>query len=196
MARLLDDFLPRFDVNEVHASHVAAPPEIAWEAINAVTAREIRLLAPLMALRSLPARLTGGDGPDRRTDHLPIIEAMQRQGFVRLGERPGEEGVLGIVGRFWSPNAMATLRRFDGAPGFTAFAEPGYAKAAMDLRVEPDGDGSLVTTETRIAGTDPGATRRFRLYWLLVGTGSALIRRSWLGAIRARAEALARSGPV
>ena len=192
MTRLLDELLPRFDVNEVHEARLAAPPEAAWAAVQAVTPQEIPLLGPLMAIRSLPARLRGGRAPDARTARLPILDAMQRQGFTLLGERPGEEGVLGIVGRFWSFDAMSTLRPIGGAGDFVAFAEPGYAKAAMDLRVLPDGDGSRVTTETRIAGTDDDATRKFKRYWLVVGTGSALIRRSWLGAIRRRAEALAR----
>ena len=193
MTRLLDELLPDFDVNEVHATRVAAPPEIAWAAVKAVTPQEIRLLGPLMAIRSLPARLRGGAGPDPRAAHVPILDAMQRQGFTALAERPGEEGVLGIVGRFWSIDAMRTVRPINGAEDFVAFAEPGYAKAAMDLRVAPDGDGSRVMTETRIAGTDAEAVKRFRRYWLVVGGGSALIRRSWLGAIRARAEALART---
>jgi hypothetical protein len=192
MARLLDELLPDFDVNEEHETRVAAPPDVAWAAVQAVTPGEIRLLGPLMAIRGLPARLRGGSAPDQRDPQLPILDAMQRQGFTLIGERPGEEGVLGIVGRFWSLEAMKTIRPIAGPEDFVAFAEPGYAKAAMDLRVVPDGAGSRVLTETRIAGTDAEATKKFRRYWFVVGGGSALIRRSWLGAIRARAEAPAR----
>ncbi len=188
MARLLDELLPRYDVNEVHGTYVAAPPAAAWVAVQAVTAREIRLLAPLMAIRSVPGLLRGGRGLGRRSAGIPILDAMQQQGFALLGERPGEEGVLGTAGRFWSLDARSTMRALGGAEEFVAFAEPGYAKAAMDLRVSPEGDGSRVTTETRIAGTDTDATKLFRRYWRVVGTGSALIRVSWLNAIRRRVE--------
>ena len=188
MTQLLDEVLPRYDVNEVHETRVDAPPDVAWAAVQAVTSQEIPLVAPLMAIRSLPARMRGGRAPDARSARLPIVDAMQRQGFTLLAERTGEEGVLGIVGRFWSLDALSTVRPIEGAEEFKAFAEPGYAKAAMNLRVLPDGDGSRVTTETRIAGTDADATRKFKRYWLVIGTGSALIRHSWLNAIRRRAE--------
>jgi hypothetical protein len=188
MARLLDEILPQYDVNEVHGTSVAAPPAAAWAAVEAVTAREIRLLGPLMALRGLPALLRGGRGLDRGGAGLPILDAMQQQGFTLLAARPGEEGVLGTVGRFWSLDARSTMRGLGGAEEFAAFAEPGYAKAAMDLRVVAEGAGSRVTTETRIVGTDAVATKLFRRYWRIVGPGSALIRVSWLNAIRRRVE--------
>lgn len=59
---------------------------------------------------------------------------------------------------------------------------------AFDLRGEPRPGGSLLTTETRVHTRTPRARRLFRLYWLLVGPFSALIRRRWLRAI-ARAAA-------
>jgi hypothetical protein len=46
----------------------------------------------------------------------------------------------------------------------------------------------MLTTETRIQGTDERARRSFRRYWRLVMPGSAAIRRAWLRAIRKRAE--------
>jgi hypothetical protein len=187
MPRLIDELLPDFDVNEFHQARIAAPPAVAWAAVEALTPPEVRLAGPLMAIRSLPARLRGRSAPSS-SPRIPILEAMQRQGFTRLGERPGEDVALGIVGRFWSLDAMRTLRPITGPEDFVAFAEPGYAKAVMDLRVVPDGDGSRVTTETRIAGTDAEATKKFRRYWFVVGKGSALIRLSWLNAVRRRAE--------
>jgi hypothetical protein len=186
MTRLLDEVLPRWDVNEVHEIRLDATPAVAWAAVEAVLPGEVRLLAPLMAVRGLPARLRGR-APASRSP-LPLLEGMQRQAFGLLGERTGEESVLGTIGRFWTLDAASTMKRPQTAAEFVGFAEPGYAKAAMDMRVVPDGAGSRVITETRIAGTDAAATRRFRRYWLVVGTGSAVIRRSWLQAIRRRAE--------
>ncbi len=80
------------------------------------------------------------------------------------------------------------------APGadreaFTAFEEPGYAKAAMSMLVRAEGRGCRLITETRIRTTDAGAARSFRRYWRLVRPGSGLIRRSWLAAVRRRVEA-------
>ena len=72
----------------------------------------------------------------------------------------------------------------EGAEQFAAFDEPGYAKVAFNFVLEA---GEL-STETRIAGTDERARRRFRFYWLLIRPGSGLIRREWLGAIAKRAR--------
>jgi hypothetical protein len=57
---------------------------------------------------------------------------------------------------------------------------------AFDLK-ETDGRTRL-TTETRIKATDAAARRRFRLYWLAIGPGSAMTRRSLLRAVKRRAE--------
>ncbi len=61
-------------------------------------------------------------------------------------------------------------------------------RIAFDLRAEPRPDGSLLTTETRVHALTPRARRLFRLYWLVVGPFSALIRRRWLKAIAAHAR--------
>ena len=58
----------------------------------------------------------------------------------------------------------------------------------MNFHVREVDGGTLLTTETRIRGTDDSATRTFRRYWRVVMPGSAAIRRAWLRAIRKRAE--------
>jgi hypothetical protein len=177
----LDDFLPRFDHNEVHSTRVAAPPERVLAAARSLGSREVPLARVLMALRTLPARVRG----ERRESDAPILDAMLRGGFVLLDERP-DELVLGAVGRFWQPRA--SVRRV-AASDFADFEEPGWAKAAFNFEVRPEpGGGTLLATETRIQATDAEARRSFGRYWRLVGPWSALIRRAWLRAIRLRAE--------
>ena len=71
---------------------------------------------------------------------------------------------------------------------FKAQLAPGFALAAMNFRVTPDGTGgSLVSTETRVFANNPSARRRFGRYWRLIYPGSALIRRMWLRAVERRA---------
>ena len=48
--------------------------------------------------------------------------------------------------------------------------------------------GSRLTTETRVRAAGERARRAFRLYWLLIGPFSALIRRRWLRAAQASAR--------
>lgn len=168
--------MPEYDVHEVHSIWVPAKPEAAYAAVLAVSAGEVRLLGPLMRLRSFGRSSRVVDA------RVPAVDVMKKVGFVELGRRPSEELVLGAVGRFWSPLGNRPVPIQD----YAAFAEPGYAKAAMNFTVAPEGEGSRVSTETRVVGTDAEATRKFRRYWLLIRLGSGAIRRSWLKAIRRR----------
>lgn len=56
----------------------------------------------------------------------------------------------------------------------------------MNFVVRSDGDGSFVTTDTRIYATSASARRRFGVYWAVIYPGSAFIRRMWLRAIARR----------
>lgn len=179
----LDEFLPDYDVNEIHSTRVAAPPDAVMAAVRSLTASEVPVLVGLMALRSLPALLRGRR---RRAREGTILEGFLRGRFVTLDDRP-HELVVGGVGRFWRPSAE--VRRVS-ADDFADFREPGYAKTAFNMHARPSPEGcTLLTTETRIQATDDHARRSFRRYWLLIHPGSAAIRRAWLRAIRRRAEA-------
>jgi hypothetical protein len=174
----LDEFLPHFDFSEHHATTVAASPERTLQAARELRARDVPLMAGLMALRRLPVRGIKRPSPG------PVLDQMARGGFVLLAER-ADEVVLGVVGRFWELGGSLLPV---SAAEFVPFAEPGYAKAVVDFRVEPAPGGCLLSTETRIEGTDEAARRSFGRYWLVVHPGSAAIRRAWLRAIRFRAE--------
>ncbi len=181
---LLDELMPEAEHHEVHDVWLDAAPEAAYRALAEVTGREIRLLGPLMALRQLPAFVTGR--VSRNDDKTPIFETLERAGFARLAEEPRREIVFGVAGRFWKLIRNAPLDRVRDRESFTAFREPGYAKAALSFLVRAEGRGSRLVTETRIQATDPSAGRSFRRYWRLVRPGSGLIRRSWLAAVRRR----------
>lgn len=175
---LIDNVLPRYDVHERHELWVPGDPQAAYAAVKDVTAAEVKLLSPLMQLRTL------GRWPRSSDPGAPLLEELKKLGFVVLGERPGEEIVVGAIGRFWSPIGNMPRRTQD----FSTFDEPDCAKAVMNFTVRAEGAGSRITTETRIVGTDPASSRKFRLYWLAIRLGSGAIRRSWLRAIRRRLE--------
>jgi len=59
MTAVFDDVLPTYRHRSRHGAPIAAPPERVWDALHAVTARELTLTRPLMAARALPSRLTG-----------------------------------------------------------------------------------------------------------------------------------------
>jgi hypothetical protein len=174
---MLGDLLPRYDVNEVHSTSIAAPPEAVMAAVREVTPREVPLMVVLMLLRTGPRarRLARGS---------TILSRFERAGFVPL--REGPEGLAyGVAGRFWRPSGG--LVRLDPAE-FEGYDEPGHAKGAFSFELDPRGDRTLLTTETRVLCTDEGARRSFLRYWRVIHPGSAVIRIAWLRAIRRRAE--------
>jgi len=181
----LDEFLPDYDANEVHSTRIAAPTADVIAAARSLTARDVPLMTGLMAMRRLPARLARrSKHPRRRSPETPLLDGFTRAGFFVLAERP-DELVLGVVGRFWNLDSGVE----EIAPSdFVTFAEPGFAKAVINFHVREVAGGTVLTTETRIKGTDEAARRKFLRYWRIVMPGSALIRRAWLRAIRKRAE--------
>lgn len=180
----LDVFLPEWHFHEVHTRTMAASPARVMAAIRGVTAREVRFFRLLMAVRGFGRTLD----PAGTAKERPILQGALERGFLVLAEEPNRELVLGTVGRLW--RLAGTRAPVAGPEEFLAFDRPGYAKVAMNfLLQDADGRATCVSTETRILGLDATAKRRFGAYWTVIHPGSALIRRSWLAAIAARAEA-------
>jgi len=80
--------------------------------------------------------------------------------------------------------------------GFRAFARPGFVLIATSFGLEALGEGTRLSTETRVQPTDAAAARAFRPYWWAIRGGSGLIRRDILHAVRRRAERDRTSTPV
>jgi hypothetical protein len=179
---LIDRFLPDYDVVEHHEMPVDAPVWRTYRAVKDLDLARSPIVLALLALRGIPHLFTGAVKPSRRLG----LDEIVRSGFVVLGEEPGREIVLGVVGRFWRPTSA--IHRIE--PGeFAGFDAPGFAKAAWNFLVtDRAASGATVMTETRIACTDTEARRRFTRYWRLVGPFSALIRRALLRSIKRDAE--------
>jgi hypothetical protein len=111
---------------------------------------------------------------------------MALTSFRTLAEQPNREIVF--AGFVAAPPGAAT--RAWTRDAYTALEDPGYAKVAMSFRLEPDAAGGVVLyTETRVYATDRSTRRAFTPYWRTIYPGSAILRRTWLKAIKARAEA-------
>jgi hypothetical protein len=176
----IDAFMPEFQFHELHETLVHATPERAIQAIRSVTLDDIRLARTLMAIRSL------GRGMRSERVKRPILDAAASGGFAWLA-RDDRELVVGTIGQFW--RMQRTSVPSSGPGHFKTFSDPGWAKAVMNFRVEDQGGGWCgVTTETRILSSDPATARVFAAYWRLIYPGSALLRRTWLDAVRAKAE--------
>lgn len=184
---LLDKFSPTYDFNEVHSITIHATPERIFRAVKEVTPSEMPIFTLLIGLRAIPALLTG---KRRRSFNgtQPLIGTALSSSFVLLAEQPNRELVVGTIGQFW--RAAGGGYRVADAQEFLATNPHGYAKAAMNFLVyrKPGSGGTRLRTETRIHISDPGARKRFALYWRVIYPGSAIIRIAWLRAIKRRAE--------
>jgi hypothetical protein len=178
----LDALVPEYQFGEVHAARIRGTPDAVYRAIRRVTADDIRLFRTLTWIRSprLPWR-AGRESILRPAFDEPILDLATRTSFVWLADQPGREAVVGTV-------VCCRGTRVRSADDFRALTRPGIARAAMNFRIQDVGGGYCqVTTETRVAATDPATRRRFGLYWAFIYPGSSLIRYGWLDAIRKRA---------
>jgi hypothetical protein len=181
---LLESIMPAYDVQEVHSTYVDASPANAFAAILSVSPGETALARPLMWLRTLPARVGGGGSIDDARWKKPFLSVPS--GAI-LGRAPDREIVVGLIGQFWKLGAGERVE-VQSREQFMTFGRPGFAVSTLSFHVAPEGDGCRVTTITRVRTTDPVSRRAFLRYWRVIGTGSGVLRRTWLHAVKARAE--------
>src|SRR5262245_48938170 len=139
--------------------------------------------------------------PDGRAFHLAAVKkraetlrartmlsTLADSGFLSLRDVPDRDLVLGFVERM-SPAGRHLPPMPSSPEDFASFDEPGCIKIGFDFHVgNTQGGWTQLSTETRVLATDEAARWRFGIYWSLIHPGSALIRGSWLEAIRRRAE--------
>lgn len=186
---LIDELLPRFDTVERHQTRILAPASIVYGAVRELDLSDSRMVRLLFRLREVP----GGFRSTRRdTRRLGLtLRDLVASGFIVLGERPDEEIVLGLVGRFWT--ASGNIMRMD-AEAFNTFASPGFAKAAWNFSLSPDDAGATeLATETRVLCLDDSSRRKFKLYWRLIAPFSGVIRKEALRAVKLAAETMAKA---
>ena len=171
---LIDRFVPHGDFSERHEIAVDASPAKAWAAVRTVDLASDPVIKTLLRLRGL------------KTGRHVTLDDAPRFGFVVLGEEPGVEIVVGVVGRFWRP--AGNVHPIE-AERFTRFDDPGFAKAAWNFRVVERSSGrSLVVTHTRVVCNDDAARRSFARYWTLIRPFSGWIRSRALTLIKRHAE--------
>jgi hypothetical protein len=171
---LLDDLLPHADIRMRHQRAILAPPPLVYSALRTADLAGSPVVKLLLAIRTL------------RSPKGPLtLDRLAEAGFKLVGERPGEEIVLGVVRKFWKPSGE---RRPADREQFRLGAPVGEVLVAWNFEIRQPAtgngqQGSCLTTETRIKCGDPATLRTFRRYWRLVHPGSALIRKAMLRAV-------------
>jgi hypothetical protein len=178
----LDDVVPVVDHVTRQSRWINASPEDVWTALHEVKLTGLPLTVVLGAVRFLPVLLTGkgfGHLHDR-----PFLDALP---VPLLASEEPESVVFGGVLQAWRLTGGAESPSLD-AEQFHDWWRPGWVKAAMDFRLTPRGNGTELSSETRVVSTDDDTRRRFRLYWLLVQPGSTAVRWEVLTAVQLKAE--------
>ena len=198
-SRFVEEFLPAYDISDGVAVVAAADRQSAWAALLDVDLLAVGKAAPLVgmlgAVRMLPevvGHLLHGERPEKPPESMRLRDLagipMNEGGWVLLGERPGEEIALGLVGKFWRP--VIDFAEIRSQEEFREFTEPGFAKTVYALSVaELDANRTRLAGVMRTATTDEHARRWFRRYWTFgVGSGAHILVGSLLEAARRSAE--------
>lgn len=182
---LIDNYLPSYDVNEIHTIIIDADSRQVYRTLRSFDLNNSFPVRFLFLIRSLPAILRHPTNPHRNKLGT-TFESLQKSGFILLADNPPEEFVLGLVGKFWTPSG--SIQKMS-AGEFSAFNSPGYTKAIWNfcLRKLPDGR-TLLSTETRVTCTDDVSRKKFMRYWFFVRPFSGLIRKEALRIIQHNAE--------
>ena len=183
---LLDNFLPAYDFRERHHAFVNAYATRAARALRQLSPAALPLMQMLMAIRSIPSRLSGRGGwaPDSRRS---VLEEFGEAGFLTLAE-DDREIVVRRIGQFWKLAGGETPQIPD-PQAFVTFRRAGFVKVATNFPIRARDPGSTeVSTETRIAAMDGASRLKFAVYRAVIRPGSRLGRREWLGAIKRSGE--------
>jgi hypothetical protein len=187
---LVDRFMPKYEVREVHQTRVAAPAEVTFGVAHDLDLQRSTIVRAIFTGREL---LLGGERSKR--DHAPgFLAEVLALGWRVLAEEPGRELVVGAVTQPWKADV-----EFLGLPPdeFIGFKEPGYAKIIWTFVATPLGEkASVFRTETRVVTTDPESRSRFRRYWSVFSPGILLIRYETLRLVRQEAERVASAEPA
>jgi hypothetical protein len=135
----------------------------------------------LVRIRSLAM----GRRPDPPDPDGGLIDASKKIGWGLLAEQQEREVIMGAVTQPWHGKVIFRPLAPDA---FIAFQDSNFVKIAWNLRVDADGEHSILRTETRVMPTDGDARERFRRYWSFIFPGVILIRFALLRTVKARAE--------
>jgi hypothetical protein len=180
--RLIERFIPAWDVRTYHEMIVQAPASTVFGVAEHFDLQSIPLVRAIFWLRG--KILGAGNQPPRRP--VGLVEETKALGWGELTRRPGRELVMGAATQPWVADVKFTVVPPDD---FLGYAEPDRVKIVWTLEAVPiEPTLTLFRTETRVRATDMAARARFLKYWRFVRFGVVLIRWLELPALRRAAE--------
>jgi hypothetical protein len=178
----LDEVIPSPQYRMCHSRPVRAARSVVWTALLEVTMSALPLGRALEGARLLPSRLAGRSHEPlaQRTfldvTPIPVLYAQPPRVVISAGLSQAWRLLGGLT-----PPALQ-------AADLRTWSQPGWIKVAMEFRLQPAAPGTLLSTETRVAATDPRTRRAFAAYWCVIRPGSGAIRREVLNVVARHAE--------
>jgi hypothetical protein len=170
----LDDWLANPAVRTRHHRRSSADAAGLWAAAGTLCLSDAGTLSRLVRWRI----------PGLRTDQT-FREMLANYPFCLLDE--GEHwSISGLCGRIWT--LQRDYPRLDGPDDFRAWDEPGTVRVLFAHWVTPDGDGSSIVSEARVAPVDRRAALRLRSLWVVIGVFERFIGGEALALAAERAE--------
>lgn len=181
---LIDEFLPEYDFDEKHEITIPASAEKVCAAVDSLDFNESAVIRWLFWLRGLAAQDNGAESAKSLT-----LNDITKSNFVVLDEKPCEEILFGLVGKFWT--LTGDLQKVK-AEEFRAFKKEGYAKAAWNFTLSETAESeTCLKTETRVQCLGAATQESFRFYWWFVKPFSGWTRQEMLRLVKEKAEASA-----
>ena len=127
---LIDSFAPTPDAVEIHSIVINASRATVYRELRTADLGQSVIIKSLLALRSIPGYIAH---PCAIPQNRQItMQTLMDSGFGLLAEKPGEEIVLGITGRFWRP--AGNVSPFN-RPDFDRPVRAGFARGVWNFSV-------------------------------------------------------------
>jgi predicted CoA-binding protein len=97
--RMLDQFMPVYEIRERHSVSVWAPADVTLAAAREISFYDSRLARSIFALRALPGRFLGV--PPAPTERQSFFDEVIALGWRELAHTPGRAVIMGAVTQPW-----------------------------------------------------------------------------------------------
>jgi hypothetical protein len=175
VAQRADFWLPDAAVRVNHRRTAPVDSASFWQAAEQVRLEDTRTLGRLVRWR-IPGLRAG----------ITFRDVFREYPFIEL-EAGDTWSISGLAGRIWT--LKRDYPRLETPEDFLEWDKGGTVRVLFAHWVEPDGDGSTLISEGRVAPVDTMAAVRLKALWRLVGVFERLVGGEALTAAVRRAEA-------
>ena len=168
---LIETCLPDYHYREFHSIKIVSSSEDVYQQVINCDLSRSRVIRFLFRMRGLRQKFS-------------TINDINRLGFVKLDEKPGEEILFGIISNRPTFNGCEIIK---SPSEFIEYRSENIIKAVINLRVNSESSSNqIVSTETRVCCGSNKMKKSFRIYWFFVNPFSRMVRKLMLYQIKSQ----------